>query len=58
MLKKSNRLPLILVLLLVAFVFGYGPTVVGTASATAARMGALSPLAILLIGVCIGKFLL
>jgi hypothetical protein len=58
MLRKSNRLPLILILLLLAFTFGYGGYITGTANALGARMSVLSPLAILAIGICIGKFLL
>jgi hypothetical protein len=58
MLKKSNRIPILLILLLLAFVAGYGPAVTGTAHAVGARMSTLSPIVILLIGVAIGKFLL
>ena len=58
MLRRSNRIPIILILLLVAFVMGYGPTVVGTATTLGARMATLSPTVILLIGVAIGKFLI
>ncbi len=58
MFKKSNRIPILLLLVLAAFVMGYGPTVVGTATTLGARMATLSPTVILLIGVAIGKFLL
>jgi len=58
MFKKSNRIPILLLLVLAAFVFGYGPVVVGTATTLGARMATLSPTVILLIGVAIGKFLL
>lgn len=58
MFRKSNRIPILLILILAAFVFGYGPVVVGTASTLGARMSGLSPVVILLIGVAIGKFLI
>jgi len=58
MFKKSNRLTILLILILAAFLFGYGPQVVGLTTTLGARLNALSPVAILLIGVAIGKFLL
>jgi len=58
MFKKGNRLTIILLLVLLAFLFGYGPAIIGLTNTLGARLNALSPVAILLIGVAIGKFLL
>lgn len=58
MLRKSSLKTLLVVLLIVALVFGYGPYVVGVASALGAGLRGLSPLVILVIGIVIGKVIL
>jgi hypothetical protein len=49
---------ILVILILAAFVLGYGPLVVNTTTNLAQRLEMISPLAVLLIGLAVGKFLL
>jgi len=58
MFKKRNVKNLILVLVLLAIAFGYGPMLLSAGSGLARGLKTLSPILVFVLGVVVGKVLL